>query len=175
MDVSKIPAGRNPPEEINVIIEVPLGGEPVKYELDKASGAMFVDRFLNTSMRYPCNYGFIPHTMADDGDPVDVLVAARTPVVPGAVVRARPVGVLLMEDEAGLDEKLLAVPINATHPYYMHVNTYSELPQILLDQIAHFFEHYKDLEPGKWVKIQGWRGPDEARELIRKGIADGIA
>ncbi|MDA0951744.1 MAG: inorganic diphosphatase [Proteobacteria bacterium] len=175
MDVSKIPAGRNPPEEINVIIEVPLGGEPVKYELDKASGAMFVDRFLHTSMRYPCNYGFIPHTMADDGDPVDVLVAARTPVVPGAVVRARPVGVLLMEDEAGLDEKLLAVPINATHPYYMHVNTYSELPQILLDQIAHFFERYKDLEPGKWVKIQGWRGPDEARELIRKGIADGIA
>jgi inorganic pyrophosphatase len=171
MDITKIPVGINPPEEINVIIEVPLGGEPVKYELDKASGAMFVDRFLHTSMRYPCNYGFIPHTLSDDGDPVDVLVAARTSVVPGAIVRARPVGVLLMEDEAGLDEKLLAVPANSTHPYYMHVKNYSELPQILLDQIAHFFQHYKDLEPDKWVKIHGWRGVDEAREMIMKGIA----
>jgi len=171
MNLARIPSGRNPPDEINVVIEVPLGGEPVKYELDKASGAIFVDRFLHTAMRYPCNYGFVPHTLADDGDPVDVLVAARTPVIPGAVVRARPVGVLLMEDEAGLDEKLLAVPVDALLPYYTNVASYNDLPQILLDQIAHFFAHYKDLEPGKWVKVQGWRGADEARALILKGIA----
>ena len=171
MDLARIPAGRNPPDEINVVIEVPLGGEPVKYELDKASGAMFVDRFLHTAMRYPCNYGFVPHTLADDGDPVDVLVAAQTPVIPGAVVRARPVGVLLMEDEAGRDEKLLAVPVDALHPYHSNVASYRDLPQILLDQIAHFFQHYKDLEPGKWVRIQGWGEAEEASELIRRGIA----
>ena len=171
MDITRIPPGRDVPREVNVIIEVPLGGEPVKYELDKASGAMFVDRFLHTSMRYPCNYGFVPHTLSADGDPVDVLVAARTPVVPGAVVRARPVGVLLMEDEAGSDEKVLAVPVDALYPYYTNVASYRDLPQILLDQIAHFFEHYKDLEPGKWVKIERWGEADEACRLIEQGIA----
>lgn len=170
MDLSKVPVGENPPWEINVVIEVPLGGEPVKYELDKASGAIFVDRFLHTSMRYPCNYGFIPHTLADDGDPTDVLVAARTPVVPGAIVRARPIGVLIMEDEAGQDEKILSVPADALHPYYANVSSYRGLPQILVEQIAHFFQHYKDLEPDKWVKIVRWGDADEACRMIEKSI-----
>jgi inorganic pyrophosphatase len=172
MNLDKIAVGRNPPWDINVIIEVPLGGEPVKYELDKDSGAMFVDRFLHTAMQYPCNYGFIPHTLAADGDPVDVLVAGRTPVVPGAIVRARPIGVLIMEDEAGLDEKVLAVPVDDLHPYYSHVTSYRELPKILLDQIAHFFQHYKDLEPDKWVKIQRWGEADEASRLIESCVQD---
>jgi inorganic pyrophosphatase len=170
MDLNKIAAGRNPPWEINVIIEVPLGGEPVKYEIDKDSGAMFVDRFLHTAMYYPCNYGFVPHTLADDGDPVDVLVAGRTPVIPGAVVRARPVGVLVMEDEAGPDEKILSVPVDALHPYYAQVGSYRELPAILREQIAHFFQHYKDLEPNKWVKIQRWGEADEACRMIERSI-----
>jgi inorganic pyrophosphatase len=172
MDLSKIAVGRNPPWDINVVIEVPLGGEPVKYELDKDSGAMFVDRFLHTAMRYPCNYGFIPHTLAADGDPVDVLVAGRVPVVPGAIVRARPIGVLIMEDEAGLDEKVLAVPVDDLHPYYAHVTSYRELPKILLDQIAHFFQHYKDLEPDKWVKIQRWGEADEACRVVQSCVQD---
>lgn len=170
MDLSKVPVGNNPPWEVNVVIEVPLGGEPVKYELDKDSGAIFVDRFLHTSMRYPCNYGFIPHTMADDGDPTDVLVAARTPVVPGAIVRARPIGVLIMEDEAGQDEKILSVPADALHPYYANVSSYRGLPDILVQQISHFFEHYKDLEPDKWVKIVRWGDADEACRMIEKSI-----
>ena len=171
MDLNKVPVGRNPPWEVNVVIEVPLHGEPVKYELDKDSGAVFVDRFLHTSMRYPCNYGFIPHTLADDGDPVDVLVAARSAVVPGAVVRARPIGVLLMEDEAGEDEKILSVPADDLHPYYANVSSFRGLPQILLDQISHFFQHYKDLEPDKWVKIKRWGEADEACRMIEKAIA----
>ena len=166
MDMNKIAVGRNPPWDINVIVEVPLGGEPVKYELDKESGAMFVDRFLHTSMRYPCNYGFIPHTLADDGDPVDVLVAARSPVVPGAVVRARPIGVLIMEDEAGMDEKIMSVPVDSLFPYYTNVSSFRDLPQILLDQVAHFFEHYKDLESNKWVKIQRWGEADEIADAV---------
>ena len=170
MNISKIPVGQNPPWEINVIIEVPLGGEPVKYEMDKESGAMFVDRFLHTSMRYPCNYGFVPHTLADDGDPVDVLVAGRVPVVPGAVVRARPVGVLIMEDEAGSDEKILAVPVDDLHPYYAQVGSYRDLPIILREQIAHFFQHYKDLEPDKWVKIKRWGEADEACRMVEDSI-----
>ena len=170
MDLSKVPVGNNPPWEVNVVIEVPLGGEPVKYELDKDSGAIFVDRFLHTSMRYPCNYGFIPHTMANDGDPTDVLVAARTPVVPGAIVRARPIGVLIMEDEAGQDEKILSVPADALHPYYANVSSYRSLPDILVQQISHFFEHYKDLEPDKWVKIVRWGDADEACRMIEKSI-----
>ena len=173
MDLSKVPVGNNPPWEVNVVIEVPLGGEPVKYELDKASGAIFVDRFLHTSMRYPCNYGFIPHTMADDGDPTDVLVAARTPVVPGAIVRARPIGVLIMEDEAGQDEKILSVPADDLHPYYANVSSYRGLPDILVQQITHFFEHYKDLEPEKWVKIVRWGDADEACRMIEKSIEQG--
>ncbi len=170
MRIDAISIGANPPEEVNVIIEVPIGGEPVKYELDKASGAIFVDRFLHTSMRYPCNYGFIPHTLADDGDPVDILVAARSPVVPGAVVRARPIGVLIMEDEAGMDEKIMSVPVDSLFPYYSNVSSFRDLPQILLDQVAHFFEHYKDLESNKWVKIQRWGEADEAFRLIENAI-----
>ena len=170
MDISKIPVGENPPWDVNVIIEVPLGGEPVKYELDKASGAIFVDRFLHTAMRYPCNDGFIPHTLAADGDPVDVLVAARAQVLPGAVVRGRPIGVLVMEDEAGMDEKVLTVPVDALHPYHSNVSSYRALPKIMLDQIAHFFEHYKDLEPGKWVKVQRWGEADEACRLIEEAM-----
>jgi len=171
MNLEKIPVGRNPPWDINVIVEVPVGGEPVKYELDKDSGAMYVDRFLHTAMRYPCNYGFVPHTLAADGDPVDILVAAPNTVVPGAVVRARPIGVLIMEDEAGADEKVLSVPVDDLHPYYSEVTSYRGLPKILREQIAHFFQHYKDLEPGKWVKIARWGEADEACRLIEQAIA----
>jgi inorganic pyrophosphatase len=173
MDLNKIPIGRNPPWEVNVIIEVPLGGDPVKYEMDKASGAMFVDRFLHSAMFYPCNYGFIPHTLAADGDPADVLVAGRVPVVPGAVVRSRPIGALIMEDEAGEDEKILAVPVDDLHPFYTNISSYRGLPKIVLDQIAHFFEHYKDLEPDKWVKITRWAEPEEACRLIDAAIEQG--
>ncbi len=170
MDLSKIPVGRNPPWELNVIIEVPLGGQPVKYEMDKDSGALFVDRFLHTAMTYPCNYGFVPHTLAADGDPVDVLVAGDTPVVPGAVLRARPIGVLVMEDEAGEDEKILSVPVDELHPFYSNVSSYRGLPKILVDQIAHFFAHYKDLEPNKWVRIRRWGEADEACRIIEASI-----
>ncbi len=173
VDLRKVGAGKNPPWEINVVIEVPLHGEPVKYELDKDSGAIFVDRFLHTAMRYPCNYGFIPQTLADDGDPVDVLVAARSPVVPGAVVRARPIGVLIMKDEAGQDEKVLSVPADSLHPYYADVSSYRDLPKILIDQIAHFFQHYKDLESDKWVEIERWGEADEAFRMIEKAIEAG--
>lgn len=170
MRLDEIPVGEKPPYEVNVIIEVPLGGEPVKYEMDKASGAMFVDRFLHTSMRYPCNYGFVPHTLADDGDPIDVLVAGRSPVIPGAVVRTRPVGVLIMNDEAGEDEKLLGVPVDALSPYYRNISSYRDLPEILTQQIRHFFEHYKDLEEGKWVEIVRWGSAEEALDRIRLSI-----
>jgi len=171
MNLDKITVGENPPEEVNVVIEVPLGGEPIKYEVDKASGAMFVDRFLYTAMHYPCNYGFIPNTLSDDGDPVDVMVYGSRALVPGAVLGVRPVGVLIMEDEAGLDEKILAVPCHRLTKYYDTINSYEDLPQILLDRIAHFFEHYKALEPNKWVKVKGWDGLEEARRLILEGIA----
>jgi len=170
MDMKNIKAGENPPFDINVIIEVPLGGEPIKYELDKASGAMFVDRFLYTAMRYPCNYGFIPHTLSDDGDPTDVLVVGNRALMPGCVVRARPVGVLMMEDEAGIDEKIVAVPHEKLTQYYNKIQSYTDLPQVLQDRIPHFFAHYKDLEPNKWVKILGWEGADKAAELIQAGI-----
>lgn len=171
MDLSKIQIGVNPPKDINVVIEVPLGGDPIKYEIDKPSGAMFVDRFLYTDMRYPCNYGFIPQTLADDGDPVDVMVVGNRSLFPGAVVGARPIGVLLMEDEAGLDEKILAVPSPRLTRYYNTVDGYRDLPEILIDRIRHFFEHYKDLEPDKWVKIVGWKDREEAEALILKGVA----
>ncbi len=170
MDLSKIEIGVNPPTDVNVVIEVPLGGEPIKYEIDKASSAMFVDRFLYTATRYPCNYGFIPGTLADDGDPVDVMVYGNRPLVPGAVVGARPVGVLLMEDEAGLDEKILAVPSARLTRYYSKIQEYTDLPEILIERISHFFEHYKDLEPDKWVKIVGWRGREDAERLIMEGV-----
>lgn len=171
MDISKIPAGQNPPFDVNAIIEVPLGGEPIKYELDKDSGAMYVDRFLYTAMRYPCNYGFIPHTLSDDGDPTDILVVGNRPVMPGCILRARPVGVLMMEDEAGIDEKIVAVPHEALTGYYKNIENYTDLPQVMQDRIPHFFAHYKDLEPNKWVKILGWESKEKAAELILAGIA----
>ncbi len=170
MRIEAIPIGKNPPHDVNVIVEVPHGGHPVKYEMDKESGTLFVDRFIHTAMQYPANYGFIPHTLSDDGDPVDVLVVSRIPVVPGAVVRVRPIGVLMMTDEAGQDEKILAVPVEKLNPYYKNVRSYTDLPEILIRRIAHFFEHYKDLEEGKWVKIQGWQGPEEAEKIILSAI-----
>lgn len=170
MNMFKISVGNNPPFDVNVIVEVPLGGQPIKYELDKASGARFVDRFLYTAMRYPCNYGFIPHTLSNDGDPTDVLVVGNRAVMPSAVLRARPVGVLMMEDEAGIDEKILAVPHQSISRYYDNIKTYQDLPDILLDRISHFFKHYKDLEPDKWVKVIGWENREKAGELIMQGI-----
>ncbi|HEY3694622.1 inorganic diphosphatase [Phenylobacterium sp.] len=170
MDLSKIPIGVNPPYDVNAVIEIPQGGEPVKYEMDKESGAIFVDRFLHTAMFYPGNYGFIPHTMADDGDPMDILVVGPTPVVPGAVIRCRPIGALKMRDEAGGDEKVLAVPVDALHPFYLGVESWRGLPAILTEQIAHFFQHYKDLEKGKSVEMGGWADPEETAQLIRASI-----
>ena len=171
MDVAKISVGRAPPHDINVVVEIPQGGQPVKYELDKTSGAVFVDRFLHTAMFYPGNYGFVPHTLAQDGDPIDVLIVGPASVVPGAVVRCRPVGVLMMEDEQGPDEKILAVPVDELHPFYTGVRSYQDLPPILCDQIAHFFRHYKDLEAGKWVKVARWADAAEAADLISAAIA----
>ena len=171
MRIDAIPIGINPPDDVNVIVEVPIGGEPIKYEMDKASGAMFVDRFLHTPMRYPGNYGFVPHTLSEDGDPIDVLVANTRPIVPGAVLNVRPVGVLKMDDEAGGDEKIIAVPSPKLTKRYINVTSYKQLPQITLEQIQHFFEHYKDLEPGKWVKVLGWGDADEARAMITAAIA----
>lgn len=170
MRIDQIPIGVNVPHDVNVVIECPLGGEPVKYELDKASGALFVDRILHTAMRYPVNYGFIPHTLAEDGDPIDALVVARTPFVPGCISRVRPVGVMLMEDDAGGDAKLLCVSVHKVHPYYDNVHEHTDLPKILLDQIEHFFTHYKDLEPGKWTKFLGWEGKAVAERLILESI-----
>jgi inorganic pyrophosphatase len=175
VDLARIPAGRAPPTDINVVVEIPQGGTPVKYELDKDSGALIVDRFLHTSMFYPGNYGFVPHTLALDGDPIDALIVGPAPVVPGAVVRCRPVGALIMEDEHGPDEKILAVPVDELHPFYSGVGSYKDLPSILCDQIAHFFRHYKDLEEGKWVKVVRWAGADEAAELITASIARAAA
>jgi len=171
MRLDAIPIGKNPPEDVNVVIEVPVGGEPVKYELDKGSGALWVDRFLYTPMRYPTNYGFIPHTLSEDEDPIDVMVSNTRPVIPGAVMNVRPIGVLHMEDDGGMDEKILAVPASKLTLRYENVKTYSDLPSISLDQIRHFFEHYKDLEPGKWVKVVGWGDETEAKEMISAAMA----
>jgi inorganic pyrophosphatase len=171
MLINKVSIGKNPPEEVNCIIEVPIGGEPIKYEMDKDSGALVVDRFLYTSMRYPGNYGFIPHTLSDDGDPCDVIVANTRAIIPGAIMSVRPVGVLFMEDEAGGDEKILAVPAAKLTRRYENVHNYTDLPQITLEQIQHFFERYKDLEPGKWVKVVRWGNAEEAQKLILEGIA----
>ena len=170
MDIAKISVGRHPPKDLNALIEIPLGGVPVKYELDKESGALFVDRFLHTAMFYPGNYGFIPHTLSADGDPCDVLVVSQVPVVPGAVVRCRPVGALLMKDEAGGDEKIIAVPVDALAPFYSDVRSYRDLPRIMCEQIAHFFQHYKDLEKGKWVRGLRWEGPADAERLVSEAI-----
>ena len=170
MDISKIPTGVNPPYDINAIIEIPQGGEPVKYELDKESGAIMVDRFLHTAMYYPGNYGFIPHTLSPDGDPLDALVISRSPFIPGCVVRARPIGVLNLEDEHGGDEKLICVPVDTTFPYYSDVGERQDLPSIVLQQIEHFFTHYKDLEKEKWVRIGQWGDAADARRVVIEAI-----
>lgn len=171
MRIDAVSIGKNAPHEVNVIIEVPIGGEPIKYEMDKDAGALIVDRFLYTSMRYPGNYGFIPHTLSDDGDPCDVVIVNTRAIIPGAIMAVRPVGVLLMEDESGGDEKIVAVPSSKLTKRYEKIVNYTDLPQITLDQIQHFFEHYKDLEPGKWVKVVRWGDAAEARSLIEKGAA----
>ncbi len=171
MRLEAIAVGRNPPEDVNVVIEVPIGGEPIKYEMDKAAGTLVVDRFLYTPMRYPGNYGFVPHTLSEDGDPIDVLVANTRPIVPGAVINVRAVGVLRMTDENGTDEKIIAVPSPNLTRRYARVTDISDLPQITLAQIRHFFEHYKDLEEGKWVKVEGWDDAAAAKRMIGEAIA----
>jgi inorganic pyrophosphatase len=175
MRIDAIKPGNAIPNDVNVIIEVPVGGEPIKYEMDKASGALFVDRFLYTPMRYPGNYGFIPHTLSKDGDPIDVLVCNTRAIVPGGVINCRPVGVLVMEDDGGGDEKIIAVPSTKLTRRYDNVQTYTDLPKILIDQIQHFFAHYKDLEPGKWVKIDHWGHAEEAKQMIVDAIARAAA
>jgi len=166
MALKQVPAGKNLPDDFNVIIEIPLRGDPIKYEVDKETGAMFVDRFMNSAMHYPCNYGYIPDTLSDDGDPCDVLVVTGVPLITGSVVRCRPVGMLAMTDEAGADAKILAVPVDKLSSMYSNVETPHDLPEMLLNQITHFFEHYKDLEMGKWVKVEGWCDAAAAREEI---------
>ena len=170
MRLDAISIGKNPPHDVNVVVEVPIGGEPIKYEMDKEAGTLVVDRFLYTAMRYPGNYGFIPHTLSGDGDPCDVLIANTRAIIPGAIMSVRPVGVLVMEDNAGEDEKIIAVPSAHLTQRYHRVQTYTDLPEITIKQIEHFFEHYKDLEPGKWVKIIRWGDVTEARRLINEGI-----
>jgi inorganic pyrophosphatase len=170
MRIDAIKVGIAPPEDVNVIIEVPVGGEPIKYEMDKEAGTMIVDRFLYTAMRYPGNYGFIPHTLSEDGDPIDVLCASTRALMPGCVINCRPIGVLLMEDESGADEKVVAVPSPHLTRRYETILSYEQLPEITIQQIEHFFTHYKDLEPKKWVKVARWGGPEEAKALIRRAI-----
>ncbi|TSA22185.1 MAG: inorganic diphosphatase [Betaproteobacteria bacterium] len=170
MNLDRVTSGRDVPNDINVIIEIPSHGEPIKYEVDKETGAMFVDRFMSTAMHYPCNYGYVPHTLSEDGDPVDVLVITPIPLITGVVVRCRPIGVLQMEDEAGMDAKVLAVPVDKLCTMYCGVQKPEDIPALMLNQIAHFFAHYKDLEVGKWVKVLGWAGVDEARAEIVSGV-----
>jgi inorganic pyrophosphatase len=170
MGLMRVTAGRDVPNEINVIIEIPMHGEPVKYEVDKETGSLFVDRFMTTSMFYPANYGYVPQTLSEDGDPVDVLVVTPIPLLSGSVIRARPVGMLKMTDESGVDAKLVAVPINKLSKIYKDVQTYEDLPQHLLLSLEHFFQHYKDLEEGKWVKLDGWAGPEAAHQEILASI-----
>ena len=170
MGLGLVPTGKNPPDEINVIIEIPKDSEPVKYEVDKESGAIFVDRILSTPMRYPCNYGYVPHTVCGDGDPADVLVVLPLPLIPGSVIRCRPVGVLKMSDEAGSDEKLLAVPVSKVFNGYSHIEDIGQVSPHWLERIGHFFEHYKDLEKGKWVKLDGWEGAEAARQEVRDSV-----
>ena len=175
MRIDAIKIGKNPPEDINVIIEVAVGGEPIKYEMDKDAGTLVVDRFLYTPMRYPGNYGFVPHTLSPDGDPIDVLVCNTRPLVPGSVINCRPVGVLMMEDDGGGDEKILAVPAPKLTRRYDRIVNYSDMPEITLKQIEHFFSHYKDLEPGKWVKLHHWGDAAEAKRLIAEAVERGRA
>jgi inorganic pyrophosphatase len=170
MSLNNVNAGRDVPNDFNVVIEIPMNGDPVKYEVDKESGAIFVDRFMGTAMHYPCNYGYVPNTIADDGDPCDVLVMTPFPLLPGVVVRCRAIGVLKMTDEAGGDSKVLAVPVDKLLPLYSNIKTVQDVPELSLRQIQHFFEHYKDLEKGKWVKVEGWEGPDAAKQEIVNGV-----
>jgi inorganic pyrophosphatase len=170
MNLDRVDAGRDLGNDFNVIIEIPMNADPIKYEIDKETGALFVDRFVSTAMHYPCNYGYIPNTLADDGDPVDVLVITPFALMPGVVVRCRPIGMLKMSDEAGGDTKLLAVPIDKLTPLYRAIETARDLPEMTLSQITHFFAHYKDLEPGKWVKVEGWASPEEAKKEIQDGV-----
>jgi len=170
MALDLVPTGKDVPNDVNVIIEIPKDADPVKYEVDKATGAIFVDRILSTPMRYPCNYGYIPHTLCGDGDPADVLVILPLPLVPGSVIRCRPVGVMMMQDEVGSDEKLLAVPVDKVFNGYSHVRDIAEVSKHWLERIGHFFQHYKDLEPGKWVKISGWGDADQARKIVLNSI-----
>jgi len=171
MSLNKVSSGKDVPNDFNVIIEIPMNGDPIKYEVDKESGAIFVDRFMGTAMHYPCNYGYVPNTLSEDGDPVDVLVITPFPLIPGVVVRCRAIGVLKMTDEAGVDAKVLAVPVDKVLSIYSHWQKPEDLNELRLRQIQHFFEHYKDLEKGKWVKIDGWHGPDAAKEEILNGVA----
>ena len=171
MNLDRVTAGRRVPDDVNVIIEIPAHAEPIKYEVDKDTGAVFVDRFMSTAMHYPCNYGYIPQTLSGDGDPADVLVLSPVPLITGVVVRCRPIGMLKMDDEAGGDAKILAVPIDKLSSLYRAIETPRDLPEIQLSQIAHFFEHYKDLEPGKWVRVSAWVGPEEAKREILDGVA----
>jgi inorganic pyrophosphatase len=170
MRIDAISIGKNPPDDVNVIVEVPVGGQPIKYEMDKEAGTLIVDRFLYTPMHYPGNYGFVPHTLCEDGDPIDVLICNTRPLVPGCVINVRPIGVMLMEDDGGKDEKIIAVPVQKLTRRYDKVHNYTDLPEITLKQIQHFFEHYKDLEPGKWVKIGDWMDVDVAKQLIVDSI-----
>ncbi|WP_346906401.1 inorganic diphosphatase [uncultured Roseibium sp.] len=170
MRIDAVPIGKNPPEDINVIVEVSVGGEPIKYEMDKEAGAMYVDRFLYTPMRYPGNYGFVPHTLCGDGDPIDVVVVNQRPVVPGAIMNCRPIGVLIMEDESGQDEKIIAVPSHKLTKRYDKVHSVDDLPEITISQVKHFFEHYKDLEPGKWVKVKTVESAETAKRMIVESI-----
>ena len=171
MQLNKLVTGLDVPHDIYVVIEIPAHGPGIKLELDKESGALLLDRFMATPMHYPCNYGFVPHTLSDDGDPIDVLVANTRPIIPGAVMNVRPIGVLKMEDDGGGDEKIIAVPTPKITQRYVNVKNHVDLPQITREQIEHFFLHYKDLEPGKWVKLKGWGDADEARRLISEAIA----
>lgn len=171
MNLDRVPAGRDLPNDCNVIIEIPMHGDPIKYEVDKETGAVFVDRFMSTAMHYPCNYGYIPHTLSDDGDPCDVLVLSPVPLITGVVVRCRPIGMLKMDDEAGGDAKILAVPIDKLSALYRAIQSPRDLPEITTQQISHFFEHYKDLEPGKWVRVSSWTGPEEAKREILDSVA----
>lgn len=170
MNIDKLPVGKDVPNDLNVIIENPKGAVPVKYEMDKETGMMFVDRFVHTSMVYPANYGFIPHTLGGDGDPVDVMVLGELPVIPGAVLRSRPVAVLMMEDDGGQDEKIIAVPVSKMFPYHDNINDLDDIRPIIREQIEHFFTHYKDLEKGKWAKVLGWEGAAKAKEIILEGV-----
>ncbi len=170
MDLSKIPVGKDAPKDVYVIIEIPVGGHPIKYEMDKDSNALFLDRISTASMRYPANYGFIPHTLSDDGDPIDVLLVSPYPLQPLSVVRCRPIGVMMTEDEKGGDEKLIAVPHEKVYPHYANIKSYKDLPEQLIAEMQHFYEHYKDLEKGKWVKVSGWKDAADAEKIIVEAI-----